>query len=145
MAKVNNVVRLYDFKTEDDLHEAIDKDLEVSVGEEYGYIYKIQTVQIISPNKALVVFEENTDFLPVSFLYKYIKDEEWEYEEIILDELPSDRLVMSVQELQMLKTLGEVTICDENYAIDNMEYIIEPTGDKYVQIILKYNNESEEK
>lgn len=83
MAKVNNVVRLYDFKTEYDLHEAIDKDLEVSVGEEYGYIYKIQTVQIISSNKALVVFEENTDFLPVSFLYKYIKDEEWELPEKI--------------------------------------------------------------
>lgn len=143
MSKVNNVVRFYDFKSENELYSKIDTDLETCSIDKR--IYRLQTVQIINSNQALVVMEEDTDCVPVIFFYKHQKDSEVVYEELILDDLPSNYLVMSVKELEMIKSLGKITVSDIDYKIDKMEYIIENNGEKYMQVILKHDCESEEK
>ena len=89
--------------------------------------------------------EEDTDRMSVYFFYKYVSDEKWKYEELEFDAMPSGNMIMSVQELQTLKTLGELSLDGEDYIIDKIEYCIEATGEKYANIILKYNyKESEE-
>lgn len=65
MAKVNNIVKFYDFKSESDLFSQIDTDLDTIYRD--NHIYKLHTVQITAPNKALVVMEEDTDRVIVQF------------------------------------------------------------------------------
>lgn len=143
MAKINNIIRLFDYKDASDLYSQIDRDLETFRADHR--IYKLHTVQNISSNKALVIMEEDTDRVPIYFFYKYFSDEVWKYEELEFDDMPSGNMIMSVQELQMLKTLGEMSLDGEDYIIDKIEYCIEATGEKYASIILKYNyNEREE-
>lgn len=145
MSKVNNIVRFHDFKTENDLYAKIHEDLETTNRESNGNIYKLHTVQIISPNRALVVMEEDTNLVPVIFLYKHMEGNRYEYEEITLNDLPSDSLIMSMQELQLINETGEVNINDLSYAIDRLEYVIKPTGEKHMRVFVKNNyRESEE-
>lgn len=143
MAKINNIIRLFDYKNESDLYAQIDSDLETCRASHR--IYKLHTVENISPNKALVIMEEDTDRVPIYFFYKYINDGEWKYEELEFYDMPSGNMIMSVQELQMLNSLGELSLDGEDYFIDKIEYCIEATGEKYANIILKFNyKESEE-
>lgn len=143
MAKINNIIRLFDYKNKSDLYLQIDNDLETCRASHR--IYKLHTVQNISPNKALVIMEEDTDRMPVFFFYKYVSGEIWKYEELEFDTMPSGNMIMSAQELQTLKLLGELSLDGEDYIIDKIEYCIEATGEKYANIILKYNyKESEE-
>lgn len=143
MAKINNIIRLLDYKDANDLYSQIDRDLETCRADHR--IYKLHTVQNISQNKALVVMEEDTNRVPIYFFYKYISDGEWKYEKLEFDDVPSWNIIMSVQELQMLKILGELSLDGEDYIIDKIKYCIEATGEKYASIILKYNyKESEE-
>lgn len=136
MAKVNNIVRFYDFKSESDLFSQIDTDLDTVYRD--NHIYKLQTVQIIEPNKALVIMEEDTDRVIVYFYYRYLDhDEKWQKEEIILDDLSSDYIIMSVSELQMLRNMGKITLNSLDYDIHDMQYIIESDGEKIMEITLK--------
>lgn len=136
MAKVNNIVRFYDFKSESELYSQIDTDLDTVYRD--NPIYKLQTVQIIEPNKALVIMEEDTDHVIVQFYYRYLDhDEKWKKEEIVLDDLSSDYIIMSVSELQMLRNMGKVTLNSLDYDIHDMEYIIESDGEKIMVITLK--------
>lgn len=143
MAKINNIIRLIDYKNATDLYAQIDSDLETCRAD--YRIYKLHTLQNISPNKALVIMEEDTDRMPVYFFYKYVGDEKWKYEELEFDAMPSGNMIMSVQELQTLKLLGELSLDGEDYIIDKIEYCIEATGEKYANIILKYNYKESEK
>lgn len=142
MAKINNIIRLLDYKNVTDLYSQINRDLETCRVDHR--IYKLHTVQNINPNKALIVMEEDTDRVPIYFFYKYVSGEVWKYEELTFDSMPSDNIIMSVQELQMLKTLGELSLDGEDYIIDKIEYCIEATGEKYANIILKYNYKESE-
>lgn len=142
MAKINNIIRLLDYKNATDLYSQINHDLETCRADHR--IYKLHTIQNISPNKALVIMEEDTDRVPIYFFYKYVSGEVWKYEELTFDSMPSDNMIMSVQELQMLKTLGELSLDGEDYIIDKIEYCIEATGEKYANIILKYNYKESE-
>jgi hypothetical protein len=142
MAKINNIIRLLDYKNATDFYSQINHDLETCRVDHR--IYKLHTVQNINPNKALVVMEEDTDRVPIYFFYKYVSGEVWKYEELTFDSMPSDNIIMSVQELQMLKTLGELSLDGEDYIIDKIEYCIEATGEKYANIILKYNYKESE-
>lgn len=136
MAKINNIIRFYDFESESDLFSQIDTDLDTVYRD--NHIYKLKTVQIIEPNKALVIMEEDTDHVIVQFYYRYLDtDETWQKEEIVLEELSSDYIIMSVSELQMLRKMGKVTLNSLDYDIHDMEYIIEPDGEKIMVITLK--------
>ncbi len=125
MAKINNTIRLLDYKDTSDLYLQIDDDLETYRAS--YHIYKLHTVQNISSNKALIIMEEDTDRVPIYFFYKYIKDEELKYEELVFYDMPSGNMIMSVQELQMLNSLGKLSLDGEDYIIDKIEYCIEAT------------------
>ena len=63
MAKINNIIRLLDYKNATDFYSQINHDLETCIADHR--IYKLHTVQNISSNKALVIMEEDTDRVPI--------------------------------------------------------------------------------
>lgn len=70
MAKINNIIRLLDYKDISGLYSQINSDLETCRVDHR--IYKLHTVQNINPNKALVVMEEDTDRVPIYFFYMFL-------------------------------------------------------------------------
>ena len=136
MAKIGNVVRLFEFPegiNERSLLYALDKDLDGDLTQESPY--KISSIQVLSDTQVLAIFEEDNSRIGVQFIEND--------KEIILDECPSDGVYMSLDELKLIRDLKQVTICDESYAVTDLKFNVELDGVRYVQIYVK-KNESED-
>ena len=130
MAKVGNIVRIYEFPegiNEHRLFYALDNDLE-GVGKVESP-YKIKSVQVLNETQVLAILEEDNSRIEVEFIH--------DNKEIILDDYPSDGVYMSLEEVKLIKELKQVTICDEAYAVTDLKFIVEPDGVRYVQIYVK--------
>ena len=136
MAKIGNVVRLFEFPegiNEHSLCYALDKDLDGDLTQESPY--KISNIQVLSDTQVLAVLEEDNSRIGVQFIEND--------KEIILDECPSDGVYMSLDEVKLIRDLKQVTICDESYAVTDLKFNVELDGVRYVQIYVK-KNESED-
>lgn len=130
MAKIGNVVRLFEFPdgiSEHSLFYALDKDLD-SI-ETHESPYKISSVQVLSDTQILAILEEDNSRIGVEF----IKEDN----EIILDECPSNGIYMSLDEVKLIRDLQQVTICDETYVVADIRFNIDPNGVRYVQVYVK--------
>ena len=68
MAKINNIVRLVHFTSENDLYYQIDKEMNTD-GEDGGdtRCYRIKAINLINGCDALVYFEEDLSVVKVHF------------------------------------------------------------------------------
>ena len=130
MAKINNIVMIYEFPegiNEHRLFYALDNDL-AGVGKVESP-YKIKSVQVLNETQVLAILEEDNSRIEVEFIH--------DNKEILLDDCPSDGVYMSLEEVKLIKELKQVTICDEAYAVTDLKFIVEPDGVRYVQIYVK--------
>ena len=135
MAKINNIVRIYEFPdgfNEHSLFYALDKDLDSTGHMDNAYV--IKSVQVLNEQQVLAIMEEDNSKIEVRFM----TDGEHEY---LLNELPSDRMFMSLDEVSLIRKLKQITISDETFAVSGIDYHVELDGVRYVQINI---TESEE-
>ena len=69
MAKVNNVVRIVEFETEDNLYAQMENDLVSCFNEPDSRCYKLKNIQILNENHAILYFEEDINTIMVRFIY----------------------------------------------------------------------------
>ena len=67
MAKINNVVRIIEFHTEDEFYYQIENDLISYIDEPDSRCYKLKNIQMLDETHALVYFEEDLNIIMVKF------------------------------------------------------------------------------
>lgn len=128
MAKVNNAIRIVEFKTEDDLYAQMENDLVSCFNEPDSRCYKLKNIQILNENRAILYFEEDINTIMARFIYNK--------EVLHLEEAPDDTSYFTIQEVSLLNDLGMVTIDDTTYDIEEIEYVMDMYGVRHADIYL---------
>lgn len=129
MGKINNVVRKFNFKDDMDLYMEIDKFLSTDLYRiKVSKPYRVKSINSIDENSALVYMEEDLSVLPVHFFY--------DLAELIPSEEPHTEEYMTYEEIQLINSLGSVTIEEKTYDVDEIKYSINSYGVRSVDIYL---------
>ena len=130
MAKINNIVRLVHFTSEDDLYHQIDKEMNAD-GEDGGdtRCYKVKNINLIDGHNALVYFEEDLSVVKVHFFDGMGR-------EVKFEELPHTEEYMTYDEISLIRDLGTIQIDDYEYEIDDMKFSIDSYGVHSVNIYI---------
>lgn len=126
-SKVDNAVKIFTFESEDDLYFQLDKYLMGDAVTD-GKCMRLKNLQLVDKTHALAYLEEDTSVIAVVFSHNG--------EELRCEECPFDRLLLPYAEVQLMNELGQVTIEDTTYDIENIEYCVNSMGGRYVDIIL---------
>lgn len=128
MAKINNAVRIIEFKNEDDLYYQIEDDLTSYMDEPDSRCYKLKNIQMLDETHALVYFEEDLNVIMVKFFSNG--------EEVTIQEAPDRILYYSIQEIALINDLGVITINDKEYGIEEIKYVVDDYGIRHAEIYL---------
>ncbi len=128
MTKINNVVRVIEFKDDIDLYHKIDKFMSYKAGEALSHM-RVENINLIDNNHALVYIETDFSVVQVKF---YVNGKLYEFENA-----PCNDKFMSYEELKMIDSLGEINIEEKLYDVDLIEYCVDSVGISYVKINLK--------
>lgn len=125
MGKINNVVRKFNFKDDMEIDKFLSTDLDrIKVSKPY----RVKSINSIDENSALVYMEEDLSVLPVHFFY--------DLAELIPSEEPHTEEYMTYEEIQLINSLGSVTIEEKTYDVDEIKYSINSYGVRSVDIYL---------
>lgn len=128
MAKISNVVRMITFTSEEDLWKSLDKVMQSYSNDSDRRCYRVKDLKLIDKTHALVYFEEDLESVRVHFFYCD--------NEIIPSESPYESLFFSYKEVELMNTLGIVTISDTEYGIEDIKYCIDEFGVRFIEICL---------
>lgn len=128
MGKILNCMKIFEYTDMQDLYMQMDKYLMSNCGGDYSYCYTVKQVQILDGNHAAVYFEQEFNRLYVKFIYNR--------EEIYLEECIYNPSLYSIEEIHLMNELGCVQIGGREYDIEDVKYVISPTGTRYVEIYL---------
>lgn len=130
MAKINNIVRLVHFTSENDLYYQIDKEMNTD-GEDGGdtRCYRIKDINLIDEHNALVYFEEDLSVIKVHFF-------DTDGAEVHLTESPHTEEYMSYDEINLLNELGTICIADGEYDIEDIKFCLDCFGARSVNIYI---------
>ncbi len=128
MAKVNNAVRIVEFKTERDLYAQMENDLVSYFNDPDSRCYKLKNFQLLDENHAILYFEEDINTIMVRFIYNK--------EVLSLDDAPYTVDYFSLQEISLINELGLVTIGDTEYEVEEIEYVVDFYGSRHADIYL---------
>lgn len=130
MAKINNIVRLVHFTSENNLYYQIDKEMNTD-GEDGGdtRCYRIKDINLIDEHNALVYLEEDLSVVKVHFF-------DVTGAEVEFDESPHTEEYMTYDEISLIRDLGTIQIDDYEYEIDDMKFSIDSYGVHSVNIYI---------
>ena len=117
MAKINNIVRLVHFTSENDLYYQIDKEMNTD-GEDGGdtRCYRIKDINLIDEENALVYFEEDLSVVKVHFFDVMGKEVKFEEKlkklENIVNELESGEIDLDESIEKYKEAMNLVKECD---------------------------------
>lgn len=128
MAKVNNAVRIVEFKTESDLYLQLENDLVSYFNNPDTRCYKLKNIQLLDENHAILYFEEDMNTIMVRFIFNG--------EVLSMDDAPYTIDYFSLQEISLINELGLVTIGDTEYEVEEIEYVVDFYGSRHADIYL---------
>lgn len=128
MAKVNNAVRIVEFKTESDLYLQLENDLVSYFNDPDARCYKLKNIQLLDENHAILYFEEDMNTIMVRFIFNG--------EVLSMDDAPYTIDYFSLQEISLINELGLVTIGDTEYKVEEIEYVVDFYGSRHADIYL---------
>lgn len=123
MGKINNVVRVIDFNNGMDLYAQIDKLMCTDHDKIWRMDkpYRVQSINLIEDNKALVYLEEDLNVLPVHFFNAA-------GEKILPEDEPHTEEYMTYQEIQFINDLGSLILDGTEYDVEDIKYEINSFG-----------------
>lgn len=128
MAKVNNVVRIIEFKNESEFYYKVQDDLISYIDESDSRCYKVKNIQMLNKTHALVYFEEDLNIVMVKFFFNG--------KELYVQEAPDLIPYYSVQEISLMNDLGLITVNDTEYDIEEIRYVVDDYGVRHAEIYL---------
>lgn len=128
MAKINNAVRIIEFKNEDDFYYQIEDDLTSYMDEPDSRCYKLKSIQMLDETHALVYFEEDLNIIMVKFFSNG--------EEVYIEEAPDQIPYYSIQEISLINELGVITINEKECDVEEVRYVVDDYGVRYAEIYL---------
>lgn len=130
MAKINNIVKVIEFKDENDLFWKLDRYMSTDRSRtKESKAYRVKDIKVIDEHKAFAYLEEDLDVLQVRFFNA-------DGEELLPMDEPHTEEYMTYQELQFISDLGAITLEETEYDIDEIKYEINSYGTRCVNIYL---------
>lgn len=129
MGKINNIVKMIEFKDDLDLYSKLDQ----WMSSDYDRFntskpYKVTSINLIEEHKALVYFEEDLSVVQVHFFYGE--------KEILPEDEPHTEEYLTYNEIELINELGSVTIEEREYDVEEIKYSINSFGTRSVNIYL---------
>ena len=130
MAKINNIVKVIEFKDENDLFWKLDRYMSTDRSRvKESRPYRVKDIKLIDEYKAFAYLEEDLNVLQVRFFNS-------NGEELLPLDEPHTEEYMTFQELQFLSDLGSITFEEMEYEIDEIKYEINSYGTRSVNVYL---------
>lgn len=130
MAKINNIVKMFEFKDENDLFWKLDRYMSTDRSRvKESRPYRVKDIKLIDEYKAFAYLEEDLSVLQVRFFNS-------RGEELLPLDEPHTEEYMTFQELQFVSDLGVITFEETEYEIDEIKYEINSYGTRCVSIYL---------
>ena len=130
MAKINNIVKVIEFKDENDLVWKLDRYMSTDRSRvKESRPYRVKDIKLIDEYKAFAYLEEDLNILQVRFFNA-------DGEELLPLDEPHTEEYMTFQELQFISDLGSITFEETEYDIDEIKYEINSYGTRCVSIYL---------
>ncbi len=127
MAKIDNIVRIVEFESENGLYSQMENDLNIYFNEEYSKCLKLKNFHLIDRNHAILYFEEDPDIIMARFNFNG--------EVLDVEGIPGINF-FCLQEISLIDSLGTINIGDTEYGIEKIEYAVGLYGSKHVDIYL---------
>ncbi len=127
MAKIDNVVRIVEFESENGLYSQMENDLNIYFNEEYSKCLKLKNFHLIDRNHAILYFEEDPDIIMARFNFNG--------EVLDVEGIPGINF-FSLQEISLIDSLGTIDIGGKEYDIEKIEYTVDLFGSRHVDIYL---------
>lgn len=130
MAKINNIVKVIEFKDENDLFWKLDRYMSTDRSRvKESRPYRVKDIKLIDEYKAFAYLEEDLNILQVRFFNA-------DGEELLPLDEPHTEEYMTFQELQFISDLDSITFEETEYDIDEIKYEINSYGTRCVSIYL---------
>lgn len=130
MAKINNIVKMFEFKDENDLFWKLDRYMSTDRSRtKESKAYRVKDIKLIDEHRVMAYLEEDLNVLQVRFFNS-------NGEELLPLDEPHTEEYMTFQELQFLSDLGSITFEEMEYEIDEIKYEINSYGTRCVNIYL---------
>lgn len=127
MAKIDNIVRIVEFESENGLYSQMENDLNIYFNEEYSKCLKLKNFHLIDRNHAILYFEEDPDIIMARFNFNG--------EVLDVEGIPGINF-FSLQEISLIDSLGTIDIGGKEYDIEKIEYTVDLFGSRHVDIYL---------
>ena len=130
MAKINNIVKMFEFKDENDLFWKLDRYMSTDRSRtKESKAYRVKDIKLIDEHRVMAYLEEDLIVLQVRFFNS-------NGEELLPLDEPHTEEYMTFQELQFLSDLGSITFEEMEYEIDEIKYEINSYGTRSVNVYL---------
>lgn len=130
MAKINNIVKIFEFKDENDLFWKLDRYMSTDRSRtKESKAYRVKDIKLIDEHRVMAYLEEDLNVLQVRFFNS-------NGEELLPLDEPHTEEYMTFQELQFLSDLGSITFEEMEYEIDEIKYEINSYGTRSVNVYL---------
>ncbi|UVX32639.1 MAG: hypothetical protein [Bacteriophage sp.] len=130
MAKINNIVKMFEFKDENDLFWKLDRYMSTDRSRtKESKAYRVKDIKLIDEHRVMAYLEEDLNVLQVRFFNS-------NGEELLPLDEPHTEEYMTFQELQFLSDLGSITFEEMEYEIDEIKYEINSYGTRSVNVYL---------
>ena len=130
MAKINNIVKMFEFKDENDLFWKLDRYMSTDRQRtKESKAYRVKDIKLIDEHRVMAYLEEDLNVLQVRFFNS-------NGEELLPLDEPHTEEYMTFQELQFLSDLGSITFEEMEYEIDEIKYEINSYGTRSVNVYL---------
>lgn len=122
MAKINNAVRIVSFFDENELYEKVEREVVSYFSDDDTRCYRLKQMEMLDKNHAILYFEEDLDKIMVRFMR--------DGEILRLADALDDINYFSFNEL------GTVTICENEYEVEELRYEITSDGCRFATVFL---------
>lgn len=127
MGKINNIVKMIEFRDDLDLYSKLDQWMSSDYDRfNISKPYKVTSINLINENRALVYLEEDLSVVQVHFFCNG--------EEIIPEDEPHSEEFLTYNEIELINELGSVTIEEREYDVEEIKYTINSFGTRSVNI-----------
>lgn len=128
MAKINNAVRIVSFFDENELYEKVEREVVSYFSDDDTRCYRLKQMEMLDKNHAILYFEEDLDKIMVRFMR--------DGEILRLADALDDINYFSFNELKLMNELGTVTICENEYEVEELRYEITSDGCRFATVFL---------
>ena len=130
MAKINNIVKMFEFKDENALYWKLDRNMSTDRSRtKESKAYRVKDIKLIDEDRVMAYLEEDLNVLQVRVFNS-------NGEELLPLYEPHTEEYMTFQELQFLSDLGSITFEEMEYEIDEIKYEINSYGTRSVNVYL---------